>query len=119
MAPSALPPAARAPGVRGVRALTIPPTGAPTGTVWQLAPPGKPVVGSLDCGAEDAIQDGINGLLAPQGDPAAVAQRILRLLDDPVAARGMGERGRTLALARDWSRVVDEYLTLYEQALGR
>src|SRR5215211_6983549 len=34
-------PAARAPGVRGVRALTIP----PTGMVWQLAPPGDPVVG--------------------------------------------------------------------------
>ena len=80
---------------------------------------GKPVVGSRDCGAEDAIEDGVNGLLAPQNDPAAVAQRILRLLDDPEAAREMGERGRTLALARDWSRVVDEYLTLYEQALGR
>jgi glycosyltransferase involved in cell wall biosynthesis len=80
---------------------------------------GKPVVGSLDCGAEDAIRDGDNGLLAPQGDPAAVAERILRLLDDPPAARRMGARGREMALARDWSHVVGEYLALYERALGR
>ena len=80
---------------------------------------GKPVVGSLDCGAEDAIRDGDNGLLAPQGDPAAVAERILRLLDDPPAAGRMGARGREMALARDWSHVVGEYLALYERALGR
>ena len=80
---------------------------------------GKPVVGSFDCGAEDAIVEGENGLLAPQGDPAAVAARVLDLLDDPSRAARMGERGRQMALARDWSRVVDEYLALYEQALGR
>jgi phosphatidyl-myo-inositol dimannoside synthase len=80
---------------------------------------GKPVVGSYDCGAEDAIQDGVNGYLAPQRDAAAVAERILRLLDDPRAAARMGERGRELALARDWSHVTGEYLALYERALGR
>lgn len=79
---------------------------------------GKPVVGTLDCGAEDAVTDGENGYLVPQRDPAAVAAAVLRLLDDPAAARAMGERGRARALARDWSRVVDEYLALYERALG-
>jgi phosphatidylinositol alpha-1,6-mannosyltransferase len=80
---------------------------------------GKPVIGSYDCGAEDAIRDGVNGYLAPQRDSAAVAERILRLLDDPRAAARMGERGRELALARDWSHVAGEYLALYERALGR
>jgi phosphatidyl-myo-inositol dimannoside synthase len=80
---------------------------------------GKPVVGTLDCGAEDAIDDGENGLLVPQRDPGAVAAAVLRLLDDPPAARAMGERGRQRALERDWSHVVDEYLTIYEKVLRR
>lgn len=80
---------------------------------------GKPVVGTLDCGAEDAIDDGDNGYLVPQRDPKAVADALLRLLDDPAAARAMGERGRQRALSRDWSHVVDEYLAIYDRVLGR
>jgi phosphatidylinositol alpha-1,6-mannosyltransferase len=76
---------------------------------------GKPVVGTLDCGAEDAITDGENGYLVPQRDPGAVADAVLRLLDDPAAAREMGERGRQRAMSRDWSRVVCEYLALYQK----
>lgn len=80
---------------------------------------GKPVVGSYDCGAEDAVRDGENGFLAPQNDHAAVADRILRLLDDRSEAGRLGARGRDLAVARDWSRTVDEYVALYERVLGR
>jgi phosphatidylinositol alpha-1,6-mannosyltransferase len=80
---------------------------------------GKPVVGTLDCGAEDAIDDGDNGFLVPQRDPKAVAEALLRLLDDPAVARAMGERGRQRALSRDWSHVVDEYLAIYDRVLGR
>jgi glycosyltransferase involved in cell wall biosynthesis len=79
---------------------------------------GKPVIGTLDCGAEDAIDDGDNGLLVPQRDPEALATAILRLLDDPAAAQVMGERGRRRSNSRDWSHVVDEYLALYDRALS-
>lgn len=79
---------------------------------------GKPVIGTLDCGAEDAIDDGDNGLLVPQRDPEALAAAILRLLDNPSAAQEMGERGRARSNSRDWSHVVDEYLALYGRALG-
>ena len=80
---------------------------------------GKPVIGTLDCGAEDAITDGENGYLVPQRDPRAVADALLRLLDDPAAAHEMGERGRRRALSRDWSHVVQEYLAIYARLLGR
>ena len=79
---------------------------------------GKPVIGTLDCGAEDAIDDGENGLLVPQRDPAALSAAILRLLDDPAAAQAMGERGRARSSSRDWSHVVDEYLALYARAVS-
>jgi glycosyltransferase involved in cell wall biosynthesis len=78
---------------------------------------GKPVVGTYDCGAEDAIKDGVNGFLVPQRDAKALAQAVLKLLDDAALARTMGERGAELARQRDWSHVVDEYLALYSQAL--
>jgi phosphatidylinositol alpha-1,6-mannosyltransferase len=80
---------------------------------------GKPVIGTLECGAEDAITDGENGYLVPQRDPEAVAGALLRLLADPAAARLMGERGRQRALSRDWSSVVGEYLEIYRRVLGR
>jgi phosphatidylinositol alpha-1,6-mannosyltransferase len=78
---------------------------------------GKPVVGTFDCGAEDAIEDGVNGLLVPQRDAKALAEAVLKLLDDRSLARTMGERGAELARQRDWSHVVDEYLALYARAL--
>jgi glycosyltransferase involved in cell wall biosynthesis len=80
---------------------------------------GKPVVGTYDCGAEDAIQDGVNGFLVPQRDARALAEAILKLLDDGQMAQTMGERGADMANQRDWSHVVDEYLALYARALNR
>ena len=38
------------------------------------------------------------GLVVPPEDPAAVAAAITRLVDDPLGARAMGERGREFAL---------------------
>jgi glycosyltransferase involved in cell wall biosynthesis len=35
-----------------------------------------------------------NGCLVPPGDAAALAQALAGVLDDPAAARRMGERGR-------------------------
>lgn len=79
---------------------------------------GKPVLGSYNCGAEDAVRHGESGLLAPQGDVDEVAACLLRLLDDRAEAARMGERGREMALARDWVNVAGEYRALYDRVLG-
>jgi phosphatidylinositol alpha-1,6-mannosyltransferase len=51
---------------------------------------GLPVIGTTDCGAADAIDDGVTGLLVTQ---AQVAERlpaaIIRLLSDPALAAQM------------------------------
>ena len=80
---------------------------------------GKPVVGSLGCGAEEAIEDGVNGLLAPQDDEAAIAARAATILSDPNLARRLGEAGRARAEQQTWAAVARQYLELYEQALAR
>ena len=58
---------------------------------------GKPVVGSDAPGIREALVDGSTGLLAPPGDPAALAEAIGRILEDPALAAEMGARGRERA----------------------
>lgn len=55
---------------------------------------GKPVVAAQSTGASRIIQQGKNGYLVPREDSEALAQAILKILDDPAAATEMGEAGR-------------------------
>ncbi|HPO12872.1 MAG TPA: glycosyltransferase family 4 protein [Candidatus Hydrogenedentes bacterium] len=55
---------------------------------------GKPVVAGLSGGVTDAVLDGETGLLLKPGEPHALAQAIVSLLNDPHRARHMGEAGR-------------------------
>ena len=78
---------------------------------------GKPVLGSSDCGAAEAIEDGVNGLLAPQNDDLAVAERAATILADPSLAARLGEAGRAKAERQTWTVVARKYLDVYEQVL--
>lgn len=56
---------------------------------------GRPVISTTANGASfDVIQDGVNGLVVPERDPAALARALGRLLDDRDAAETMGRRAR-------------------------
>jgi glycosyltransferase involved in cell wall biosynthesis len=49
---------------------------------------GVPVVGTRVIGSEDAVDDGVTGLLVPYADPAALAGAVRSILEDPpLAAR--------------------------------
>jgi glycosyltransferase involved in cell wall biosynthesis len=54
-----------------------------------------PVVAVADAGPIDIVRDGVTGVLVPTSEPADLAAGIERLLGDPVAARAMGECGRS------------------------
>jgi glycosyltransferase involved in cell wall biosynthesis len=58
---------------------------------------GKPVIAGAEGGPAEIIADGVNGLLAPYGDAAALATAILRYLDDPEFAQQAGAAGRRRA----------------------
>lgn len=80
----------------------------------------RPVIGSDIGGIPDIIVDGETGLLCPPGDARALAAAIGRLIDDPVAARALAERGRRHALTRfGWSRVVEATSEVYERGVVR
>jgi len=58
----------------------------------------KPAVASNAPGIDEALQDGITGLLVPPGDPQRLADALDRLLADENLRRNMGRAGRQRAL---------------------
>jgi glycosyltransferase involved in cell wall biosynthesis len=55
---------------------------------------GLPVISTRHSGIPEAVEEGVTGLLVPPADPAALADALARLLDDPAARREFGLRGR-------------------------
>jgi colanic acid/amylovoran biosynthesis glycosyltransferase len=58
---------------------------------------GLPVISTPLGGIPEMVEDGVNGELVPERDPAALAGAIERLLDDSERARRFGEHGRQIA----------------------
>lgn len=78
---------------------------------------GKPVLGTLECGAEDAIVDGETGfLVAPEVDAVEVA--LNKLVADPELAERLGRRGWDHARENTWAKNADAVARLYESAAG-
>lgn len=66
----------------------------------EAAAAGVPQVAGDSGGAAEAVADGETGLVVRHpDDPAAVADALARLLDDPAARHRMGEAGRARAVA--------------------
>jgi len=55
---------------------------------------GLPVVSTRHSGIPEAVEDGASGLLVPPGDEEALAQALVRLIDDPPLRERLGRRGR-------------------------
>lgn len=74
----------------------------------------KPVVASEVGGIVDMIKDGETGLLVPEKNPEAIADAVLRLINEPELAQRLGQQG--LEHARryfDWVRIMDQYDEIY------
>lgn len=80
---------------------------------------GKPVVGSDVTGLRSVVRDQVTGYLVDSHDPAAYAERIGRLLDDPELAQQMGRHGRLLAQRFSWTRTADRLQVLFEGVIAR
>jgi glycosyltransferase involved in cell wall biosynthesis len=63
----------------------------------------------------DIIIDGRTGLVVPQKNVQKLAEKIIRLLDDPVLSRSLGKEGRRFVLERyDWNFIGLKYMELIE-----
>ena len=70
---------------------------------------GLPVVGAYNSGAEAAIVDGLNGLLA-QPEPDDVARALSQILRDPALAKRLSEGGLTRVKEFHWDRIGDLFI---------
>jgi glycosyltransferase involved in cell wall biosynthesis len=79
---------------------------------------GCPVVAARAVGVEEVLRDGVEGLLVPRRDPAALAEAALRLLRHPSRARALAEAARARALGRhSLEAVAREVEALYQRIL--
>ncbi len=75
---------------------------------------GAPVLAS-DLGAfRRVLDDGALGVLFPPGDPAALASRLLGLLEAPAERARLAAAAGRAVRRYDWSRVGGQLLTVYE-----
>jgi phosphatidyl-myo-inositol alpha-mannosyltransferase len=79
---------------------------------------GVPVVASDIPGYDEVIREG-EGLLVPPRDPAALAAAVARILDDPPAAKALGDAGRTRSGTYSWESVADRLEAIYEDVAAR
>jgi starch synthase (maltosyl-transferring) len=79
---------------------------------------GLPVIATRVEGTAEVIQAGETGWLVAPGAPGALTAAMEQFLDDPIAARSMGERGQRRVRAEyTWEQMVRRYEWLYEGIL--
>ena len=81
---------------------------------------GLPAIATDYPGVRAVIDPGLNGLVVPPGDPAAVAEALESMIDlGPERRRRLGEAGRDKAeRVWAWPRLVDRMEEAYEEAIA-
>jgi glycosyltransferase involved in cell wall biosynthesis len=93
--------------------------GAPMSILEAMAA-GLPVVATDVGGVGELVAHGVTGLLAPPGDPDALAAALERLLADPALRRTLGAAGRERARERfDLRAARQAHVALYTRELER
>ncbi|OQY21618.1 MAG: hypothetical protein B6I34_07040 [Anaerolineaceae bacterium 4572_32.1] len=81
---------------------------------------GKPVVGVRAGAIASVVQDGVDGLLVPPRDAPALAEALIRLLENESLRHHLGKNGRQKVLDRyTWDTVAARFRRVYELAIER
>ncbi len=100
-----------------VVALTSRNEGSPVSLIEAMAA-ARPVVATAVGGVPDLVEDGVSGYLVEPGQPAAVADRVLALLDDPERREAFGRAGRKrVDPAFDAARLLRDVDALYRRLI--
>ena len=78
-----------------------------------------PIVCSDILGFRDVVVDGREALMIPCGDRDALADSLVRVLDDPGLAIELGTTGRQHSLQYSWACVTSQVLDVYHSVRGR
>jgi glycosyltransferase involved in cell wall biosynthesis len=87
-------------------------------TVLEAMATGLPVVATAVGGNLELVEEGFNGSLVPVGDPPALAQALIPLLEVASERARLGANARRRVGQRfDWKRTVSSYLGVYDGLL--
>ena len=76
---------------------------------------GLPIITTDAVGCRECVDEGINGFLVPVKDPFALAERMIRLIEDPALMEKMGKASRLKAEKEfSLSMVVKKTFEIYE-----
>ena len=85
----------------------------------EAASMGLPIVTTDSPGCSEAVEHGVNGFLVPARDPDALAQAIMRLIEDPEMRERFGRESRQRAVARfDLSTIAGQLRSIYRDLLS-
>jgi glycosyltransferase involved in cell wall biosynthesis len=79
---------------------------------------GVPVVSTCAGGIPDMLEDGVAGLLVPVGDEVAMADAVLRILQNPLLALHFSSVGLLEAKKYCWASVRNQWLGAYCRAVA-
>jgi UDP-glucose:(heptosyl)LPS alpha-1,3-glucosyltransferase len=77
-----------------------------------------PVILSVNVGAKDLVEVGVNGFVLPDARDADAAAGMIVLLLDATLRAAMGEAGFRTASAHSWERLAGEVGKVYEEAIA-
>ena len=86
-----------------------------SGTLAYAFGSGKAVISTPYWHAEELLGDG-RGVLVPFGDPTALVQAIVALLEDDTRRHAMRKRAYLLGRDMVWSRAAESYMACFERA---
>ncbi len=85
-------------------------------TLLEASALGLPIVATAVGGVPEMVHDGVDALLTPPDDPAALAQAILRLLQEPVLAERLSQAAIANAQRFTWPAVWPQLAAVYGKA---
>ena len=68
------------------------------------------------CGPRDIIRDGVDGLIARDGDISDLARKMLLVIEDDELRRSMGQAAREVVRRFSPDSVMEKWLSVYKDA---
>ena len=111
------------PGVLAMSDIFVLPTAFPEGIpriLLEAASMELPIITTDTPGCNEVVEHGVNGFLVPVGDPEALSQAIMRLIEQPELRKRFGRISRQRVIERfDISVVADQTSSVYRKLLER
>jgi len=84
-------------------------------TMLEALASGLPLIATDTGGSKELIHNGRNGFIIKMKDPADIAEKLEKLINNPVLMKSMGEESRKIAETMSWKKVAEEYFNLYKK----